>query len=104
MGSSRVAAPYVISVLEGLQKAQPGVSFLVGNEDDITHAREQATGADAVLLVVGYTHLDEGEFIPGDISLDESKVVFPSLSLPSLSFETASDHPKTQNLHSGEEQ
>lgn len=74
MGSSRVAAPYVISVLEGLQKAQPGVSFLVGNENDITHAREQATGADAVLLVVGYTHLDEGEFIPGDISLDESKV------------------------------
>lgn len=69
-GSSRVYPPYVVTPLEGIRK-------VAGNELDVYYdegknledAQELARGVDAVVLVVGYTHKDEGErvfFIGGD--------------------------------------
>lgn len=73
LGSSRVEAPYVVTIYEGLREAMPNMSLLIGDETDVKQASDYARSADAALLVVGYTHLDEGEYIPGDIALDEQK-------------------------------
>jgi len=55
-GSSDVYAPTVVTPLQGLVAALPGV--------DVTlHAAAGATRADVAVVVVGYTRADEGEFI-----------------------------------------
>ncbi len=71
-GSSKVRPPYVVSPLEGLQRASDrlGVKeILTGDEADLDAARQAAEASDAVVVVVGNTSEDEGEFIPGDIAL-----------------------------------
>ncbi|CAN5532055.1 glycoside hydrolase family 3 N-terminal domain-containing protein [soil metagenome] len=62
-GSSDVWAPEVVTPLDGLRAALPDaeVSFDDGSESDA--AAGAAGGSDAALVVVGYTYLDEGEFI-----------------------------------------
>ena len=71
-GSSKVRPPYVVTALEGLKRASNAFgigSILTGDEDDPDGARDAAGDADAIVIVVGNTAVDEGEFIPGDIAL-----------------------------------
>ena len=71
-GSSKVRPPYVITALEGLKRASKAMGIgriLTGDEDDLVAARQAADAADAIVVVVGNTAVDEGEFIPGDIAL-----------------------------------
>ena len=71
-GSSKVRPPYVVTALEGLERASErfGIDEIVtADESDLDAAREAATKADAIVVVVGNTAEDEGEFIPGDIAL-----------------------------------
>ncbi len=68
-GSSKVRPPYVVTALEGLTRAVSADRILTGDEDDLVAARAAADAADAVVIVVGNTAIDEGEFIPGDIAL-----------------------------------
>lgn len=72
-GSSRVRAPYVVTALEGLKRAIGSDSILTGNEDDLVAARAAADASDAIVVVVGNTAADEGEFIPGDIALGQAE-------------------------------
>ncbi len=61
-GSSSVSPPYTVTLLEGVRSHLQGVaevSFADGS--DLLRARALAEAADAVLLVVGYEHGDEGE-------------------------------------------
>ncbi len=51
-GSSDVRAPEVVTPLAGLRAALPGVSIV-----------DDPAGADAAVVVVGYTAEDEGEFV-----------------------------------------
>ena len=51
-GSSDVRAPEVVTPLAGLRAALPGVTFV-----------DDPAGADAAVVVVGYTAADEGEFV-----------------------------------------
>jgi beta-glucosidase len=63
-GSSRVFPPYVVSPLEGVRRLlgeSVEVSFSDGS--DLERAKQLAGEADAVVLVMGYTHEDEGEYI-----------------------------------------
>jgi len=78
-GSSRVRPPYVVTALEGLRHYLGGDAVLAGDEDDIEAAKAAAARADAVVVVVGYTAEDEGEFIPGDISLGAEE---PATDIP----------------------
>jgi beta-glucosidase len=71
-GSSRVRPPYVVTALAGLQAYLGAANVLTGDEDDLSAARDAATAADAVVIVVGNTLNDEGEFIPGDIALGQA--------------------------------
>jgi beta-glucosidase len=71
-GSSKVRPPYVVTALEGLKRARNAMGItgiITGDEDDLAAAKDAAASADAVVVVVGNTAIDEGEFIPGDIAL-----------------------------------
>lgn len=69
-GSSRVRPPYAITPLEGLRTfLGEDVEILRGDESDVEDAARSAARADAVVVIVGYTAKEEGEFIPGDIAL-----------------------------------
>ncbi len=61
-GSSDVWAPSAVTVLEGLRAALPDAAVrAVG--DDVSTAADAAARADLVVVVVGLTLEDEGEFI-----------------------------------------
>ncbi len=65
-GSSQVRAPSVVTMLDGLRAAGErwviNVAHHPGN--DLDAARLAATAADVAVVVVGYTHRDEGENVP----------------------------------------
>ncbi|WP_199200575.1 beta-glucosidase family protein [Alkalicaulis satelles] len=77
-GSSRVRPPYVITPLAGLQEAlaEERVWF-AGDETDPAAAAASVAGADAVIIVAGYTAEEEGEYIPGDINLGQVSDALP---------------------------
>ena len=70
-GSSRVRPPYVVTPLKGLQHYLGEGAILTADEKDLAAARSTAKAADAVVVIVGYTAKEEGEFVPGDISLGQ---------------------------------
>jgi beta-glucosidase len=71
-GSSKVMPPYVVTPLQGLTKASSayGIGRIVtADEDDLDAVKSVVKTADAIVIVVGNSREDEGEFIPGDIAL-----------------------------------
>jgi beta-glucosidase len=73
-GSSRTNSPYVVTPLEGLQAAFNHVRFDDGS--NLETAMQIAREAETVLLVVGYTKEDEGEFLSPD-STSGLRSLFP---------------------------
>jgi beta-glucosidase len=66
-GSSNTNPAYVITPLQGLRDALgDGVAIVYDDGSDPARAVAAAQNMDAVVCVVGYTHLDEGEYIPRD--------------------------------------
>jgi beta-glucosidase len=67
-GSSNTRPTYVVTPLEGL-RASLGGNVVIDTDDgaDLVRAAALAEGADVALVVAGYTHADEGEYIPPDI-------------------------------------
>lgn len=70
-GSSRVRPPYIVTPLAALRDRLGADAILTGDEDDIGAAAVAARGADAVVIVAGYTAREEGEFIPDEITLGQ---------------------------------
>jgi beta-glucosidase len=66
-GSSDVRAPSVVTMLDGLRTAGERWVINVAHHPggDLDAARLAAAAADVAVVVVGYTHRDEGENIPG---------------------------------------
>jgi beta-glucosidase len=62
-GSSDVRAPWVVTALAGLRDALPWVRVSHADGSDVTTAAADAADADTAVVVVGYTALDEGEFV-----------------------------------------
>jgi beta-glucosidase len=79
-GSSRVRPPEIVTVLTGLRTYLGEDALLVGDEDDLAAAEAAARSADAVVVVVGYTAEEEGEFIPSDMTLGQAG----SVSVPEV--------------------
>jgi beta-glucosidase len=69
-GSSQVRPPYTISPLQGI-KDRAGTSIEVSYESgkDFALARQAASAADAVIMVLGLAGKDEGEAMPGPIKV-----------------------------------
>jgi len=66
-GSSNTQPAYVITPLEGLRAALGESAIAFDDGADPAAAAETAKAAEAAVVVVGYTHEDEGEFIPPDM-------------------------------------
>jgi beta-glucosidase len=65
-GSSQVRPPSVVTPLQGLRAAAaPGIELLFEEGRSPTSAARAAQQADMAVVVVGYTHRDEGERAPG---------------------------------------
>lgn len=62
-GSSKVHPHYVVTPLRGLMKKMPGAQILYNDGSDLEKARALAADADAVVIVAGYIHSDEGEYL-----------------------------------------
>lgn len=71
MGSSRVRPPHVVTPFAALQAELGSDAILRGDEDDIDAAVAAARAADVAVIVAGYTAREEGEYIPGDITLGQ---------------------------------
>jgi beta-glucosidase len=80
-GSSLVHPPSTVSPLQGLREALPGVEILHADGSDITAAAAMARRADAVVVVVGMDHDDEGERVEND-DIDLSILGFPFTLAP----------------------
>src|SRR5690606_19616023 len=78
-GSSHVRAPSVVTVLDGLRAAGERWVINVSHHPggDLDAARLAATGADAAVVVVGYTHRDESENMPGQVGDRRSLTLRP---------------------------
>jgi beta-glucosidase len=64
-GSSGTFEPYVITPFEGISAYHEsrGNRVVLDDASDLNASRALAGKADQVILVVGYTHVDEGEFL-----------------------------------------
>jgi len=83
-GSSNTRPPYVVTLLQGIQAALEGaVDVLHEDGKDLNRAKAAAESADAVVLAVGYTHDDEGEFVAPDLE-KELKSLFPRPSIKEI--------------------
>jgi beta-glucosidase len=79
-GSSNTRPPYVITPLQGLQEVLEGAAsskrtaeIVYDDGSDPTRSAQVASEADVVVLVVGYTHQDEGEYVSPDSMTELSK-------------------------------
>lgn len=76
-GSSNTRPAYVVTPLQGIRAALLGkADVLYDDGRDLERANEMAQEADVVVLVVGYTHVDEGEFIRPEM-MQEFAPLFP---------------------------
>ncbi len=83
-GSSNTHPQYVVTLLEGIQHALKDIAeVLYADGNDIATAKTLAESADAVILVAGYTHEDEGEFVTPDTQ-KSLRTFFPKPSLKDI--------------------
>jgi beta-glucosidase len=76
-GSSNTRPAYVVTPLAGIQAAIEGHADVLHDDgSDLERAKATARAADAVVLVVGYTHVDEGEFMDPD-TMENMAPIFP---------------------------
>jgi len=73
-GSSNASSPYVVSPYRGLASyhAELGNTVVLDDASDLEQARETARHADQVVVVVGYTYEDEGEYLISTENMKES--------------------------------
>lgn len=62
-GSSKVHPYYTITPLRGLMRKMPSAQILFHDGSDLGKAQRLASEADAVVIVAGYIHSDEGEYL-----------------------------------------
>jgi beta-glucosidase len=73
-GSSNAKSPYVVTPYEGVRDyhQQRGNQVVLDDGSDLERARDLASRADQVILVVGYTYEDEGEYLVSTENMKES--------------------------------
>jgi beta-glucosidase len=74
-GSSMTHPAYVVTPLEGLRETF-GAAVTHDDGSEPARAANAAAAADVALVVVGYTHADEGEYIPPN-QLQQHAAMFP---------------------------
>ena len=70
-GSSKTQPDYVVTPLEGIIDSLEGDAEVQYDDgSDLERARTIAQRAEAAIVVVGYTHEDEGEYITGELTAE----------------------------------
>ncbi len=82
-GSSDVWAPQVVTPADGIRSALPDATVIEDDGSDPQAAATLAATADVAVIVVGYTRLDEGEFI-GEFATAHLTHLFPGEDDPAL--------------------
>jgi beta-glucosidase len=82
-GSSDVWAPQVVTPADGIRSALPDATVIENDGSDLQAAATLAATADVAVIVVGYTRLDEGEFI-GEFATAHLRHLFPGEDDPAL--------------------
>jgi beta-glucosidase len=78
IGSSSTRPAYVVTPLAGIQAALNGQAEVLHDDgSNLERAVATARDADAVVLVVGYTHTDEGEFLDPNTMQDLASLFPP---------------------------
>ena len=78
-GSSRVRPPYVMTALAGLTAYLGADDIVTATENDLAEAATVCADADPIIVVVGYTAEEEGEYIAGDMVLGQSTASVPDI-------------------------
>ncbi len=78
-GSSNTVSQHIVTPLEGVQAGFTQVTYDDGQ--DLERAKMLARSSEAVLLVVGYTKADEGEFVSPDTT-SGLRSLFPAPTSP----------------------
>lgn len=65
-GSSRVYAPYVVTLLEGIRRAATEAEVVYYSGESAAHCRRLSKEADTVIIVAGNDYRDEGEYVKAD--------------------------------------
>ncbi|HEX9109326.1 MAG TPA: glycoside hydrolase family 3 C-terminal domain-containing protein, partial [Longimicrobiales bacterium] len=91
-GSSNTQPARVVTPLQGLRNALPGHAVDYDDGSDPLAAARRAAEADVVVAVVGYTHADEGEYIPPDML---------TMFLPSFPEPTLAERPIAESIAAG---
>lgn len=73
-GSSKVHPYYTITPFRGIMKAMPCAEVLYNDGKDLEKARKLAAAADAVIIVAGYIHCDEGEYLADRADIAEGEM------------------------------
>ena len=75
-GSSRVYAPYVVTILVGLKNYFGNQTEIVHcDEEEIETAKRESVSADCVIIVAGNDYNDEGEYIMPDEDVDMYDII-----------------------------
>lgn len=85
-GSSDVKSTTVVTPLAGIEVAFASASVTHSARLDNDTERAAVADADLVVVVVGYTKADEGEFIDNDGTLALAALMFPPMDHPELGF------------------
>ncbi|MCL1883746.1 MAG: glycoside hydrolase family 3 C-terminal domain-containing protein [Defluviitaleaceae bacterium] len=62
-GSSKVHPFYTVTPFRGLMKKMPTAQIFYNDGSNLQQAKELAADADAVVIIAGYIHSDEGEYL-----------------------------------------
>jgi beta-glucosidase len=64
-GSSKTTEPYVVTPFEGIRdyNKKLGNKVILDDASDLSASKKLAKNSDQVIVVVGYTYIDEGEFL-----------------------------------------
>lgn len=76
-GSSQVYPRHVVTILEGIRKQFPDAEVVYQTGAEVEKAKQAAGISDAVVIVAGYNHNDEGEFVAG--AMDDIVSTSPGL-------------------------
>ncbi len=87
-GSSNVNPPYVVTPLDGLRAQYPQATIAYSESDASIGA-----GADLVVVVVGYTKDDEGEYIDNAGTMKLAEGLFPAMDDPTVGATAAAVMP-----------
>jgi beta-glucosidase len=73
-GSSNTRPPYVVTPLQGLQEALEGQAEIIYDDgSEPSRAAQVAGEVEVAIIVAGYTHLDEGEYVSPHTMAELSK-------------------------------